>query len=71
VAKEEIEKGPSSYNEYYSSPQGSSKGVGQTGISNFLGGAWRKVRREEQLLVNANEWPRASQDAPGQDFLEG
>jgi hypothetical protein len=46
VVKEEMEKDPASYNKYYSSSQGSAtakeKGIGQTGISEYLGGPWKR-----------------------------
>jgi hypothetical protein len=47
VVKEEMEKNPGVYNKYYK-PEGEGHGIGQTGISNFLGGPWL---REYQIKL--------------------
>jgi hypothetical protein len=42
VAKEELERNPELYNKYYK-PRGAGHGIGQTVISEFLGGPWKRV----------------------------
>ena len=50
VVKEEIEKDPANYDKYYSSKQAASsaekKGIGQTTISEYLGGPWKRVNED-------------------------
>ena len=53
VVKEEIEKDPANYDKYYSSKQAASsaekKGIGQTAISEYLGGPWKRDFQISQI----------------------